>query len=442
MESLLPPKFLSSSRLQVWTLIASLLFGLGGTFDLFAREPASVEEVVSLLDFAVFPIYGENPEVVYRVAAGQKYFARGSAEKIAGEIVAELKKRGWSEEEGGMLSEAFTSIVFTNFEFVVSLSVTPKVDGSGVAVTLKNHGNIDFKKLPLPSDWQNVQTSTMMATFHTAEPIEQSLDRLRAVMLVNGWEDFGSSKATHSYRKNAVKLQFSASVAPAFWGTTVIQATAEQLSCVIPLPPKPTLVQYDDGTGKFVVESEENIDSLTEFFRGRLLATGWIERSPTESNTPDRSAFINSIGDVLEFDIQRKEQASRIDGVFKPVVRSSQIVAIAKEPEVPMVAPAAPIELPVLVMELPKYLKVEVATENSVEITTVTRGAVKAVKLIQEKLEAAGWQTTPGKADRDAGATVFKKAEQELRVEYSDPGLKRAKISMKLSAGKLKVESE
>ncbi len=419
-----------------------ILTGIGILFTNFVRgeDIAGIDAARKVVDLSTFPAFGGEPKFEYRNVANQSYVALGYISEIARQVVDQLKSDGWSQVEGGILSDAFTSLDFKKNGFALSLNVSPDQRVNYAIIKLKNHGNVSFRDLPFAKDMALQHATSNLAVFHATGSTEEAKVSIRSKLIEGGWEEFGRFNEYDCYRKSAVRLMVSVRSAAALKGKTVIQVTSEQLWFDLPVPFPVSSLQCEDSAGKFEFTSEKTTAELVDFYEKELKDRGWIKEDNKNGSVDgwSRIQFRNQTGSQFGLAIAQDGTKSNVAGH----VRSAEQAAIAEA----NASSSAAVEMQTIkavdvIVVLPKHLKIESQSAKKVETSLGARGAPKASQAIQELLEASGWKVSSTSMDKDAGKTILSKDKARLIIEFSDPGLARAKLTISLeSDSKLDVE--
>jgi hypothetical protein len=416
--------------------LAFAMIALIGPIPGTTEEMGSIVAARSTVDLSSFAAFGGEPKFEHRNMASQSYVAVGYISEIARQVVDQLKTDGWKQVEGGLLSDAFTSLDFTKNGFALSLSVSPTPDVNLAIVKLKNHGNLRFRDLPFVKDLMLQHSTPNIALYHAPASIEETQTLIRSKLIENGWEEFGQSNEYECYRKSSLRLMVSIRSAAALKGKTVVQVTSEQLWYDLPVPFPVTSFQCDDATGKFTFTSEKSLPDLIDFYTSELKVRDWTQEKDKLGSVGgwSRIQFKNPAGAVFGLAIAQDGAKSKVAGL----VRTAEQVAIAEANSRKHMSTSNPVDATVI---LPKHLKIESQSAKQVEVSLGARGAAKATQTIVESLEANGWKVTSSSIEKDAGVTKLSNGDAVLTIEYSDPGLLRAKLSIMLvSDGNLDVE--
>jgi hypothetical protein len=410
-----------------------------------AAEPATVEEAAKAIDFTKFPLFGTDPELDYKVVAGQAYSTTGTIAKVAGEVQAELKKRGWKELDGGVITDAYASASFAKGGFALSLSGSPAGDAGKARIHLTNLGNVDFKSLPLPKGAKEVYVSPLMGLYQTDAKPDAVANELKKSLLKQGWSDFGEVIGSFYLRKNAVKLLVSVNEAPGLDGKTAIQLSTEQLSTILLLPEKSEGVQYDDGLTRLMFDSPQSQDELFAFYKKSLGASGWkpTTEKPVHIELSDLVIFRNAKKELIEVSMYEVEGKMRAKVVFQTAERVAELDRLAKaavdeakkKREMEANAP-----IPEAKLKLPKGLKVSEKKDASLEATAATGQGRKIVTAWLKELEKDGWKVKTVVAEDALGNYELTREKIELHLDYVDPGFIPAEVSISIfGKGKLVI---
>src|SRR5262249_53514111 len=136
----------------------------------------------------------------------------------------------WSVLPNSYITDQSASATFARDGYKVSLSVFPggsKEKEPTVNVSITNHGNVDTKKLPVPSGANPFYDSRVSTAYLTEVPVEKTADAVRKLLEDLGWEPYGTAGNSLNFKQNAVMLTATVSSAPAQGGKTVIDYSSE-----------------------------------------------------------------------------------------------------------------------------------------------------------------------------------------------------------------------
>lgn len=425
-------------------LAAAISVALAIPQSLPAAEPATVEDASKTIDFTKFPLFGANPEPDYRVVARQGYATEGTIVNVVSEIQRELTKRKWKEIEGTTLTPEYGTATYTMNGFAVTISAAPVGDGR-IRIRVDNLGNVELKSLPLPRGVKEVYVSPLMAMYQSDEKVDDVATELRSSLTKQGWTPFGEVIGSFYVRKNAVKLLVRVDAAPGLEGKTVIQLSSEQLSCVIPLPDNHENTQYDDSHTTMHFDSSQSQSALIDFYKETLGKDGW---KPTTENAVlidfrHHLIFRNAKKELIEIEFQDVEGKTRTKIVFQTAEKVDELDRMAKialEEAKKKREMAAKTPVPEARVKLAKGLKVVDKSDKSVETSVAAGQSRRIVKAWLKEWVKDGWKVETVVEEDALGEFHLRRDSLELHLDYVDPGVIPATVSLSVFGnGKLVI---
>jgi hypothetical protein len=419
-----------------------------------AQEPATVEQAARAIDLSNVPLVaGAKPPWPRRVA-GLSY-AAASDVKTAFEFHRKaLTSQGWKELPNTSDTAQSASATFGKGGFVVSLSVFPNGQPGAVLISLQNQGNIKPGQLPLPPNTKPVYVGDMSAMYVIDTAVPETAGAVRKLLLAQGWISYGGAGDSAYYKRNAIQVAATVSVAPAQGGKTMISYSAEQLSADLPAPTDAEELRYTDPTLELSFETAANKGSVVDFYRKTLGTTKWeptlehlvqiddkdtmIFRNPGKdmltltfsSNRRGKlpvSLHFQSAAEIAELDRKIKEEAP----ARRAAAEAERAKETARQAETNKPLPKVAVTLP------PEARNVE-ASKDEIKFT-VANGKAKAVaETLRKQFQDAGWKEDLATLDPMAGALSFSKESQGLTIHYTDTGVMPAEIS--ISATRTELE--
>ncbi len=448
------------SRARVFSVVlgcaAICLSGCGPkskTADEPAQEPATVEQAARVLDLSTLALAGGAKAPWPRRVAGLSYVASTDV-KTAFEFHRKtLSAQGWKELPNTSVTDQSASATFSKGGFVVSLSAFPNGQPGNVLVSVQNNGNIKPGRLPVPPGVKPVYVGDMSAMYVTEAAVPATADACRKLLLAQGWVPYGGAGDSAYYKRNAIQVTATVSIAPAQGGKTMISYSGELLSADLPAPPDAEELRYTDQTLELSFETAANKEAVIDFYRKTLAATKWeptldhtveidgndemIFRNPAKdmltlalsSNRRGKlpvSLHFQSAAEIAELDRQIKEQAPAI----KAAVEEDRKKEAAREAE----ANKPP---PKIAITLPAEAKGVEATKDEIKFT-VANGKAKAIaETFRKQFLDAGWKEEIATLNPMAGALSFSKENQHLTIHYTDTGVMPAEINLSAMGAEL-----
>jgi hypothetical protein len=266
-----------------------------------------------VLDLSAFPLVDPVDEPTTQTVARQSYHAKGTVLQVGEQLRTKIKEAGCEEMDGAMMTEAYGAASYKKDGFYFSLMVSPASEPDVTMVNLINHGNANFKALPVPAGAKQQYALPSMIAYLSPGSVADTASECKTLLLEKGWQSFGETTVSFYVKKNAVILQVMVSAAPAQDGKTMIQISSEQMSVDLPAPPYSGILQYSDSAGNMLFDSEKSQPELVEFFKTELGKTGWsaTTENPFKVGFREHLIFRNPEKEYLEVDFQEVEGKTR-----------------------------------------------------------------------------------------------------------------------------------
>jgi hypothetical protein len=276
-------------------------------------QPATVKDAARVLDLSTFPLLPGVTGSPARVVASLSYQAEGDANTSFEFQRSELLKRKFKELPNGFASAESASGQFVRDGFHVSVSVSGGGEPGLVNVFIQNHSNVNLAKLPVPSGAELLHAFPGVASFVTDAPVEEAAAGVKALLIADGWQPYGSAGDSMSFKQNAVKLDARVFSPPAQPGKTAIHFAAMQLSADLPVPPDAESVQYSDQLKQVSVDVAGAPEQVIDFYRETLGKTGWIATTvyPIKDRDEQTLIFRNSGDEMLTLKISESDGKCR-----------------------------------------------------------------------------------------------------------------------------------
>ncbi len=407
-------------------------------------EPATAAQAASVLDLSTFPMIDldVDPEgSPSRLAiASQSYPAKGNVIDVAKKIQSALLKKGFTEGAGASITEAYASATYQGRGFTFTFTVFPGSKPSTAQVNLQNLGNVDLAKLPMPSGVKPLYAMPAVAAYVAPLSVDKTKSEIQSLLAKQGWEPFGDTTSSFFVKKNAVRLQVMISESPGLENKTSIQLSSEQLSVDLPAPSKFVTLQYDDSTGRMLVDCEQSKEEVIAYFKTALGETQW---KPTTENTvridyEDYLIFRNAKKEMIEIKFREVEGKTRADVKYQTAKQfaddekkaNAQIAELNKKREADMERKKNP---PQIVITAPAQSTVSETNKTSVELTTKSGAAKASLQDWMKSQEAQGWKKTATIDSKEVGQFVLTKDGVELTAGFVDPGFIPGSITISVS---------
>ena len=428
-------------HLSLTAIVITLVSGVSVADEKAGPKPAAVAEAVKVLDFATFPLLAGVKEPGTRNAARLSYNAPSNC-KTAFEFQRKtLLGLKWTEVPGSNVTDEYASGMFTRDGFVASVSTMPLSDPKQpgfVNVSIMQHGNVDLKKLPLPSGCKSLYVGPQVAMYTTEAPVAKTVEACHKLLEAQGWLPYGKVEGTHWFKQNAVRLTTSVSAAPGQEGKTTISFSAEQLSADLPAPTETVQLQYSDSTKQLLFDTKESEDDIVAFYRKALNAAGWKATTDKTFKVDWKSALVfrNAAKEMLNLELYTVKD----EGVLRVTLKHQSAAEVAAEEQRFAAAVAAKKKqmeqeknplFPKVTVTLPKDAAMNEITKKQLEFTIATGKSKATAAAIRKQFKDDGWKEEVLTADDMIGEIAFKKDKQEISLSYINTGIMPAEFTLK-----------
>ncbi len=398
-----------------------------------ASKPATVAEAAKALDFMTLPSLKGAIEPISRTVGRISYSVPSDC-KAAFEFHRQgLLKQKWTELPGTTVTDEYASGMYTREGFVASMSAIPVGEPGTVNVSIMLHGNVDLAKLPRPADLKPVYVGPQVAMYSTEVSVEKTTEACRKLLLAQGWLPYGKAGERQFYKQNAVRLTAYISATADPMGKTSVCFSTEQLSADVPAPVENVQLQYSDSTKEVLFDTHESEDAMEKFYRETLTKSGWKATTdkPFKIDWKRGLIFRNAAKDMLELEMYEVEDEKVLRVIVKHQT-AAEVAAIEKAHADALAAKKNTPEpkLGKVQITIPAGAEMTEITEKSLEFTVATGQGQTAAAAIRKALTDAGWKETVTTADDMVGVIEFKKGEQEISLNYVDPGFIPAEITI------------
>jgi hypothetical protein len=131
-----------------------------------------------------------------------------------------------AEPTFGVSADSF----FRKDGFFITVTVFSADEPGRVLVRLKNHGNVNLAKLPVPKGAERRDSYPTITTFVCDAPQAKTAEELRHLLQGAGWQPYGKRGDWLRFKKNAVLLEARVQTRKAEPGKSFIDLTSELLS--------------------------------------------------------------------------------------------------------------------------------------------------------------------------------------------------------------------
>jgi hypothetical protein len=419
------------------------------------QKPATVQQAAQVLDLSTFPLMdGAKPERSRQVA-NLTYAATGNVKAGFEFHRKTLTAQGWKELPNSSITEQSASAMFARSGFILSLSVFPNGQSGDLSVMLQNHGNIKPGQLPVPPGTKPVYVGDSTAMYATEAAVPATAEACRNLFLAQGWVPYGGAGDSAEFKQNAILVTATVSVAPAQGGKTMIQYSAQLISADIPAPPNVEELRYIDTPPELTFETATNQDSIVDFYRKNLAASGWqstldhtvpIDDIPTmifrdpAKDMLTLSMSVASRGKLpVSVRFQSAAEIAELDRLIKE--RAPAIRAAAEEKRAKEAAQLAEQNkpLPKVAVTLPPDAKDVDQTKDTIKFTVGKGKAKAAAEALRAQFREAGWKEDFASVTDMTGALSFSKEKQSLTLSYTDTGLMPAEVSLSAMGAELEL---
>jgi hypothetical protein len=438
------------------------------------REPATVAEAARLLDLRTLPLM-EGAEVpgLRNQVGWLDYKVKADLKDAFAFHVQQLKESGWQEQPDRRSDGWSLQAVFTQAGFVVALSAFESANSSEqkglVSISIKNHGNVPSRSLPVPDDAKAHYVDDTQAAYVTTAAADQTREQCDRLLLDLGWEPYSTSGSTRYFKKNAVLLATSVSTFESAPGETFIAYHTEQMSADIPMPTEYQDAHYIDSQKRVMFDCPaEDIAEVTAYYRTELSERDWRPTSePTRIDDKTMVIFRNQSGDMIALEFRHFPDECQVSVAHSTAAEVAELerrmakearqraaaLAATRHDAIPKVVfptpPVAPDPLPaeqvvetptdiapqaegetseqpargILARQIPlpeKAASLEMKADLGMVIYRSELSIGEIARFYREEMCKLGWEEEEDETflfdDENVGAIGFKKADNSLRV--------------------------
>lgn len=431
---------------SLWSvLLFSSLSELSGTrsFAGAAELPASVADAKKVLDLTKFPRLSTAEPSDQVHLASLYYMANDTVEPAFKFQEDGLTKAGWKLVGDRMVTAGYATGTFSKSGYLLSVTILPS--GKQVSVTIAQHGNIKLSELPLPAGTKSLYAGPVSQIWVTETPLEETIAAMTKSLEAKGWMPYGDAKPIYYFRQNAIRLTVMVGTAPAQGNKTTIQVQSELLSAELEAPPGAKGLQYHDSTTTLSFGTPDSLGDVESYYRTKLAETGWeaTTSQPFKVDIYDNLIFRNPAKDLIELSMLKVDQGAKV------TVKYQTAAEIAKEDENLKQAMAqkkgekkggAGAPQLTLAITLPADSSEVDASPTLIEFQLPSGKARAAVKQFIADFTKAGWKEQIKVIEGVAGAVSMTKGDLSLNIDYVDPGVIPANVTLRLSGGIFKQD--
>jgi hypothetical protein len=434
--------------------------GDGGGAEETLKGPATVEQATRVIDFTTFPLMEGAAPNPNRAVATLNYTVPKANVKSAFEFQRQkLTAQGWKQSaHDTSVTDQSASTTFKRNGFVLSVSAFPG-GGDGITISLVNHGNINFSKLPRPSGTKPVYVGDSATMYVTDAAVASTAAECRKLLLADGWVPYGTAGDSAWFKQNAVRLIVTVSSAPAQGGKTMISFGSELMSADLPAPEQAGDLRYSDQTKELSFDTTETKEAVTDFYKRTLGKAQWEPTLDKTVDIDDRPTMIfrNPAKDMLTLSFSPRVR----DGKTSVSLQHQSAAEIAElERRIKAEAPRLKAEmqrreaeesarfaeahkpLPKIPVGLPAGAKDVEQSPSEIKFTVGNGKAKAIVESWRKQFREAGWKEDVATLEGMAGAVSLSKDKQSLTIHYTDTGFMPAEVNLSAMGAELESSAE
>lgn len=424
----------------------SLVFILPVTLSqLSAAEgsaPATARQAAQVIDLSTLPRFGKEGVSRQESSVQVSYSTTGNIKSVYEFHQKQLLSTGWKALPQSSVTDQYASGTFNKYGFTLSLTVTPAGEGGKVSVALMNHGNVDLNQLPLPAGSKPLFAGPVSAMWTSSTPVEDAVNEVKAALAKQGWVPYGEAGGQHFFRQNAVRLSATMTAAPAQMGQTMIVYSSEQLSAELPAPSTAANLQYADINHQLGFDTAQSDLEVLDFYRQALAAAKWEATTdkPIKIDFRETVIFRNPEKDLIELQMHPVDGRLRVQLSWSSAAQVEELERRARAAiEARQMQKPASGKIPFTLPTAGQDVEIS-ATRIEFKLATGTAKAT-AVSL-RKDLEKAGWKLDEKRLELQdqIGLLTFIKGEQEILLQYVDPGFIPAEMTIQSVRGELDVQ--
>ncbi len=223
-----------------------------------------------------------------------------------------LKQDGWKEvaSDSSMTDQSATA-TFRKKGFVLSVSVF-SASPPKVMVSLINHGNVNYDRLPRPPGMKPIYVGAVSAIYVSDAPLSDTKLAVQKGLMDSGWQAYGQAADSAWFKQNAIRLNATVSAAPAQGNKTTLSYSSELMSADLPAHAQADDVRYAESTRELTYDTTAPKDDVVAFYKKTLAAQQWKSTMEKTVDVDDRPTMIfrNPTKDMLtlSFGSEREER--------------------------------------------------------------------------------------------------------------------------------------
>lgn len=292
-------------------LLATSACHRSDTADESSGGPATPEQAVQIIDLTKFPLPSNAPATPNRSLAALTYEMEGGNVKSVFEFQREkLKQDGWKEATtDSSITDQSATATFRKKGFILSVSVF-SASPSKVMVSLINHGNVNYDRLPRPPGMKPIYVGAVSAIYVSDAPVADTKLAVQKGLMDSGWQAYGQAGDSAWFKQNAIRLNATVSAAPAQGNKATLSYSSELMSADLPAHTQADDVRYAESTRELTYDTTAPKDDVVAFYKKTLAAQQWHSTMEKTVDVDDRPTMIfrNPTKDMLtlSFDSERE----------------------------------------------------------------------------------------------------------------------------------------
>ncbi len=415
-------------------LVAGLL--VIAKLSIAQEPPATIEQAAKVYDLRKFELPSDARLTGAKRLASLTYSTGEKTSAAFDSAKKQLNADGWKELPGGYAAEQYASGTFSKEAYHLSITAMPTTAEDNqpmTMITINNHGNVDFEKLPRPPGMEPLFVGDVSAMYLTAAEQKSTVAKCREVLIQAGWQPYGEAGDQLFFKQNAIRLSAFVTIAPAQQNKTSLTFTSELMSIDLDPPPEATSIHYAESMGSLHFDSTQPLVKLVEFYKQGLESRGWksTSKQPIKIDINETMIFRNSAQDLLQLELHEVDNISRGTLRHQSAEEVADLDRLLKE-EAERAAKEMKDQpgLPAMALELPAKATVTGADDNRLEFEIPSGTSKEAIEALSKQFKTAGWTEQSLAREAIAGAINYKKGSASIDLIYTDTGFTAAEISI------------
>lgn len=255
-----------------------------------AVRPASLRTAIETINLAELPA-PRGAEYQERTAAAIMLQVPLKLSAAFDYYLSALTKRGWTEDTSGnqrQIAEQYAQTALVKDGFRLWLYTSPASDQPDEAqVMIRNHGNVDSRRLPAPAGAKQLYGSAGSTIYITERSVMDATQACRQDLAQSGWQEFGPPFAARAeseeqqfltFRQEGIELTVMINQAPAQDNKTAVHYNVTLLAGDLPWPADSEDVEFDDGRMYLTYRSPQSLSQLVDYYEEQLAELAWSSR--------------------------------------------------------------------------------------------------------------------------------------------------------------------